>query len=582
MRAKGILCLMAFLMASGVQAQDLKIFVNQKGLIGYADQDGNEVIKCQYESGQAFENGVAIVTKGGKSGIIDATGNVLLPLKYSKIQTWGNNLYLIQEGKKMGLTDKKGTITLPVEYSLISSPNCYGKALIAQGGKQNPIPNEKKSYMLGAKYGIIDANGNVLVPASYKGLYEFSYDPKTQPPYREGRRLEFSYHSTTDTLTTDCSYLGFSGNGLSIYNAGIIDGNGKQLLAQGLYYFVMKPQSDMVRYYNVKKKQVLCGYHNLNTGQSFQAVAFDKAFNDITFWTHGDFIGDIAPVNGQTWSFINKTGQTLRSGYSSLIHSQPTGLWAAKNASNTWDVFDDSNNDVATLSGFNDIKFPYNEESKEVFSVQKEGKYGCITRSGLVVIPFDYDQALGNCYNMIAVKKDDKWGMQSTDNETLIPMEYISIVLPSELETKHMWVKKADSLYYHINLDTKQVSPTGYKAVSNYKDGIAHVIPLNMVIEDTQVNRAQLFNPNTPKATIYAADLEKNKQAFGYLINTDDKLVIDLPTTLLYKDAIVKEMKNLGSKELTASQKKNILLEVTRENRSYDLKSTLSEDEWNY
>ena len=54
MRAKGILCLMAFLMASGVQAQDLKIFVNQKGLIGYADHDGNEVIKGQYESGQAF------------------------------------------------------------------------------------------------------------------------------------------------------------------------------------------------------------------------------------------------------------------------------------------------------------------------------------------------------------------------------------------------------------------------------------------------------------------------------------------------------------------------------------------------
>ena len=127
---------------------------------------------------------------------------------------------------------------------------------------------------------------------------------------------------------------------------------------------------------------------------------------------------------------------------------------------------------------------------------------------------------------MVAVKKGDMWGLQSSDNETLIPTEYINIVLPSELEAKHMWVKKADSLYYHINLDTKQVSPTGYKAVSNYKDGIAHVIPSSMVIEDTQVNRAQLFNPNTPKATIYAVDLEKNKNVFGYLINTDDKLSV--------------------------------------------------------
>lgn len=573
---------MAFLMTAGIQAQDLKIFVNEKGLIGFADQNGNEVIKCQYESAQAFNNGVAIVIKAGKSGMIDATGNMLLPLKYSQIQTWGNSMYLIQEGKKMGLTDNKGTIILPAEYSLISKPNCYGKALIGKGGKSTPITGEKKNYMFGAKYGIIDANGNILIPANYKGLYEFSYDPKGLSPYKEGKRLEFSYHATTDTLTTDCSYLGFSGNGLGIYNAGIIEGNGKQLLAQGLYYFVMQPQSEMVRYYNVKKKQVMCGYHNINTGVGFQAASFDKAINDINFWTHGDFIGDIAPVNGQTWSFINKTGQTIRSGYTSLIHSQPTDLWAAKNGSGTWDVFDDSNNDVAALSGFSDIQFPFNKESKETFSVQKDGKYGGITRSGQEIIPFEYDQALGNCYNMIAVRKDGKWGMISPDNENLIPLDYISIVLPSEADAKHLWVKKADSLYYHINIETKQVSPTGYKAVINFKDGIAHVVPSDMVLEDTQVNRAQLFTPNTPKATIYAADFEENKKFYGYLINTDDQLVMDLPVTNLYMDAIVKEMKKLGVNELTNSQKKDILLQVTRENRSYDIKSTLSEDEWNY
>ena len=156
------------------QAQELKILVNKKGKIGYADLNGNEVIKCQYESAQPFNNGIAIVTKSGKSGIIDATGKVLLPLKYTQILTWNNELYIIKDGKKMGLADHQGKVVLPANYSHISRPNCYGKALVAVGGKATA--NEKKTYMANAKYGIIDTRGNILVTPKYKGLYEFSFD----------------------------------------------------------------------------------------------------------------------------------------------------------------------------------------------------------------------------------------------------------------------------------------------------------------------------------------------------------------------------------------------------------------------
>ena len=142
MRLKNLLCLGFFALSVNVQAQDLKILVNNKGKVGYADQQGNEVIKCQYESGQPFKNGVAIVTKSGKNGIIDTKGNILLPLKYSQILKWNENLYLIKDGKTMGLADHYGKIILPVSYSHISKPNCYGKALIAQGGKATP--NEKR------------------------------------------------------------------------------------------------------------------------------------------------------------------------------------------------------------------------------------------------------------------------------------------------------------------------------------------------------------------------------------------------------------------------------------------------------
>lgn len=580
MKLKSILCFAALTLFINVQAQDLKILVDKKGKVGFADKNGNQVIQCQYESAQPFRDGVAIVTKSGKTGIIDTKGTVLLPLKYTQISTWNKDLYMVKDGKKLGLANHSGKIVLPVIYSHISKSNCYGRALIALGGKATS--NEKKTYMANAKYGIIDNNGNVLITPTYKGLYEFSYDGANHKAYYEGKRLSYSYHYTTDTLITDCSYLGFSKNGFSIYNAGIMDGNGKEILKQGLYYFVMQPQSNMVRYYMVKKNETLCGYHNISTGKGLQVAKIDKNIDNIDYWTHGDFIGDIAPVNGTSWTFIDKTFKTIRSDYTLLKHSQHTGLWAAKNKTGKWDVFDESNNDITSLSGYEDIYFPVNEGDTEIFSVMKNDKYGCITRSGEIKVPFKYDKAIGNNFGVIAVKKDDKWGLISPENRCLIPTEYVDVTLPTEFNSIHFWVTKSDSLKYHFNVSTQKISATGYKSASNFKNGIAHVTPVNMVLNNTPINRAQLFVPNTAKKTIDSADISKSAGAFGYLLDTNDNLLMDQPVSALYRDNVIKEIEKCGNRELSESEKKNILLYVTRENRSYDLKSKISEQEWNY
>lgn len=570
MKLNKLLSLLAILLATTVQAQDLKILVNSKGKVGYADLNGNEVIKCQYESGQPFSNGIAIVTKSGKSGIIDATGKILLPLKYTQIIPWNCDLYLIKDGKKNGLVDFSGKVVLPVTYSHISKPNCYGKALIALGGKATT--NDKKTYMLNnAKYGIIDAQGNILVEPKYKGLYEFY-----------NHQLRYSRHTTIDTLVTDCSYLGFSNNGFMTNSAGVMDGNGKVLIKTGLYSLVGQPQSNMVTYYIVKsKKQTLGGYHDLNTGKSFQVAKID---NDVKSCALHNFTGDIAPikVGKEPYTFIDKTGKSLRTGYTSFKYNEVTRLYAAKNEAGKWDVFNESNNDIVALSGFDDIVFPANQGDKEIYSVSKNGIYGCVNRSGDVVVPFEYENVLANSFDMIAVKKEGKWGLVSTNNTCIIPMEYARLVLPTERNAKHFWVMKSDSLYYHMNIETNKVSPTGYKVVKNFANGIAHIAPREMKVNNTQVNRAQIFSPNASKAVLDTVDVAKHTGAFGYILNTDDVLVMDLPVSLLYKDAVMKEIGKLGNRVPTEMEKKNILLEVTRENRSYDLKSTLSEDEWNY
>lgn len=567
-------------LVTSVQAQDLKIHVNQKGKIGYVDGQGNEIVKCIYDSGQPFYDGAAIVTKAGKYGIIDATGQVLLPLKYTQILKWNDKLYLLKQGKKMGLSNHQGSIILPVNYSNISKLNCYGKAIISLGGKETP--NEGKTYMANAKYGIIDDNGTILVSPTYKGIYEFSYDVNNINPYHEGKRLGYSYHYTSDTLQTDCSYIGFNNNGYNIYNAGIMDANGSIVLNAGLYYFVTQPQNGIIRYFNQQKKITNCGFFNINTGKELETGVYNNTIDQIKFWTHGDFYGDIAPVNGDKWSFIDKDGNKVRTDYTSLSHSKEKGLWAAKNNSGTWDVFDDNNNNLTALSGYEEISFPINKEDQDIFSVKKDGKWGFINKSGEIVVPLEYDKAASNKFDFLPVKKNGKWGLLSVKGSVIVPTEYIDIKLPTEKDVKHIWVKKTDSLYYHYNTQKGRVTGKGYKFAGNFKNGIAVIQTAGMTVENTPINRAQMYKPNTKIATINAVNAAEHAKSFVYLINTDDQIVMDKPVSTIYMDAVKKEIISRGGKSLTESEKKNMLLGVTKENRSYDLESAIGEDEWNY
>ena len=564
----------------GMQAQDLKIHVNDKGKIGFVDASGEEVIKCQYESAYPFSDGVSIVSKSEKYGLINTKGEVLLPLKYTSISSWNNKLYLIKDGKKMGLAKHDGTIVLKPDYSMITKANCYGKALIALGGKA--MSNDKKTYMANAKYGIIDTNGDIIIKPDYKGLYEFSFDGKDKYPYYEGKRLEYSYHYTTDTLITDCAYLGFSKNGYNIYSAGIIDGSGKELLEQGLFDFIMIPKSNMVRYYIAKKKETICGYYNLDTGKSFQVATFNQPIGDINYWTHGDFIGDIAPVNGDEWSIIDKSGKAIREGYKKIIHNEATDLWAALKSSGTWEVFNDYNKNIESLSGYDEIRFPANKEDKQIFAVKKELLWGAISRSGETAVPFEYDDMYGNIYDVLVVNKDKKWGVVSVDNKSIIGCEYENLILPSEKNATHYWVMESDSLYHHLNLNNDRLSDKGYKYVTNFKDGIAHVAPLDIKIDDTKLNKAQLFSPHASLKTLENANLSDSKQAFGYLMNEDNVYLCDIPVFTLYVSKVIEAIKKKGGKAFTKFEAKNVLLNATIENRSYNVTQLLSEDEWNY
>lgn len=577
MKEKLLTCLFALFFSGTLFAQQLTISVDKKGKVGFCDQNGKVVVKHQYDSAFPFSNGVAVVMKGKKYGVINEAGKIVLPLKYSSISSWTSDLFLVNDGKKVGLASYSGIIVLPVKYSYISKPNCYDRALIALGGKT--YTSGVKSYRMNAKYGIINSRGAVMVEAKYKGLYEFSLDASKEKAMHEGKRLDCSNRLTNDTLLTDCKYLGFSKGILGGQRAGLLDENGNQLIKEGMYNYILYPKNDMVRYYITSKKQTICGYYNLIDRSVVQVAVFTKPMADITFWTHGDFTGELAPVNGKIWKFVNKAGKEVRSGYTSLIHSEYLRLWAAKE-DNKWIVFDENNSDVKELSGYEYIGFPYDKNDKAIFSVSRDGKYGCIDKSGKTIIPFEYDQIMGNRYDCFVAKKKDMWGVLSIDNKVLVPCSYNSIYLPICKDTEHFWVEKADGLCYHYNILTRKESAQGYKSIANFRNGFARVVPTDFSVDKTNVNLAQQFVPDSSTKNILNKDIDSS--IFGYILDVNDNIVFDRPVSTIYHKAVVDELIKLKGRKPTEAEKKDIILRVTQNNRSYMMETVISEDDWNY
>ena len=321
---------------------------------------------------------------------------------------------------------------------------------------------------------------------------------------------------------------------------------------------------------------------NLTSGKGFEVAKLKEPFGQIASWTHGDFCGDVAPVNGTSWSFIDKTGKVLRQGYTELSHGQYSGLWAAKKEDGRCDVFDDFNQDVTALSNYQDVLMPSTDKSADVFAVKKGNLYGVVNRNGQTIVPFEYERAFGNRYDFIALEKDGKMGAVAPSGKIIIPIKYVAVVFPDELGVKDYWVKKEDSLYYHFNSAQNFLGTVGYEAVTNFKNHVALVIPVGMKLENSAVNRALYYAPNTDHATIDKFVVKKELKAYGYIVNSADEIVFDMPVTPMYLDSVIKLVNKQGGKKLREYEKKNILLEVTKENRSYGLKTTLGENEWNY
>ena len=92
----------------------------ENGKYGFADENGNIVIKAQYDKVGEFEDGLAAVAilneKESKMGFINTKGEVVIPIKYDNGSEFRNGVALVFLDKKWGAVNRFGDMVLNMEF----------------------------------------------------------------------------------------------------------------------------------------------------------------------------------------------------------------------------------------------------------------------------------------------------------------------------------------------------------------------------------------------------------------------------------------------------------------------------------
>ena len=150
---KKLLLMMMLVCPLWVSGQVLHIGSDKKGRLGYFDEDGKEVIKCQFDEAEPFINGYARVLKDDDYGIINEKGKFVSG-KYSVMTEYAETeYYLVADGGSEITPPKPGKAEKPVKSRAGISAQQF------KGSMMFPIK--------GAKWGVIDRNGKELIKVEY-------------------------------------------------------------------------------------------------------------------------------------------------------------------------------------------------------------------------------------------------------------------------------------------------------------------------------------------------------------------------------------------------------------------------------
>lgn len=144
-------------------------------------KDGNIITSGKYKfdfykyRAECFENGYIEVREEatGLMGLMNENGEMVTEVKYSDIEPFDEKGMAIAaiQGEKYGMIDKEGNVVIPFKFDYMRRCN-HDELLVAGLNKYSTDPNADVTVS-GTYYGLIDRKGNIVLPIEYEEIENF-------------------------------------------------------------------------------------------------------------------------------------------------------------------------------------------------------------------------------------------------------------------------------------------------------------------------------------------------------------------------------------------------------------------------
>lgn len=353
-----------------------------------------------------FQNGRAKAKMNKKFGYIDTLNRILIPFLFDEIGEFAYGLAPARIGKKWGYIDEKGNLAIKPSFDNVEK---FTSLKIARVGQK-------------FKYGIIDINGNEIVPIEYEYINGVGLDSLIVVSKGKGIMQLNSLQGAYDILGRLIIPIIY--DRLVLWPGPYIDRN---------YQYIHASYKDKWGVIDEKNEIIVpFKYDNEDCIRKFSN-------------------GFAAIKVNERWGFVNKRGiEVIKPAYDNVIDFS-TKFFNVK-MRGQWGLVDLNYQEV--ISPIYDNVIDYSSTN---FIVQLHGKFGLIDSNYHVVASLQYDAIRHLKGEFFSAKKDSHWGI--LDSKNTIHCDFIYDEIGRGAVNYRM--EPSDKNYYKSNFLFEPVKKNG-------------------------------------------------------------------------------------------------------------------------
>ena len=478
--------------------------IKKDQVFGFLNYCGEEVIPCQYETAEAFNNGRALVKKvdwyftdakgeesaalfnvvdakalmygvsmvrfkNGKYGFIDnkydITKTPISALYDEIVPFFGKEIFKVREGNKYGLISLQGVVKLESNYDNIDISGASHLYKISQNNK----------------LGLVDTFWKVKFTPEFDMIYEFNSNGIAVCKVGEKFRLISSRTYKSSELYKSVGIFGK--NGL----ANIQDSNGKFGLINSDLTVVVMPMYSSIGEFNeiglapACRSEKKCGFINTK-GTEVIAPEYEEVgtFSKFGYVVVTEMLKDSKNKAYKTDLVYNNAGQVvvdkmeskeegIKIHYEILDTLHSDKYVALKNFKNEdlqgFQLINVNNSKLITPTPYQSIT---SIDVNAILRIKKDNVWGLMDTTGKVIVEPTYSEIRKQGEGFYAVKNDkDQYGFVDKKGKIQIPFEYDDV---KSFRNGHCIVTKGKEKWGLINKFNAKIVPLYFKSVV-VKDG---------------------------------------------------------------------------------------------------------------